>query len=80
MSAHRSCKVPYSVCLEPGDIKAIELIAKERDLPARIFLRQLVLRSLREEQDTWAGRRTASEAIVHRESDKSVGGTPDGLA
>lgn len=50
MSAHEPCKVPYSVCLDPRDIEAIESIAKERDIPARTFLRQLILRSLREER------------------------------
>jgi len=42
-------KRTYTVCLDAVSIEAIEKMARARDLPARVFLRQLILRSLREE-------------------------------
>lgn len=42
-------KKTYTVCLDSCSIETIERMARARDLPARVFLRQLILRSLRDE-------------------------------
>jgi hypothetical protein len=47
----RSKKMVYTVALDAVDIRSIEEMAKERDLPARVFLRQLILKSLRREAE-----------------------------
>jgi hypothetical protein len=42
-------KVVYTVALDPADIRTIEASAKRQDLPARVYLRHLILKALREE-------------------------------